>query len=53
MTPFNGYDYNYVLGAHFDDDNDIDNEGFNSKKKFDDYFNESDDIDINMSNSDN
>ena len=53
VTPFNGYDYNYVLGAHFDDDNDIDNEGFNSKKKFDDYFNESDDIDINMSNSDN
>ena len=53
ITPFSQYENNYVLGAHFEDDDDNDNNNnnnnnneiqcFNTKKKFDDYFNESDD----------
>ena len=43
---------NYVLGAHFESDDDEDNNrnengiGNNNKKKFDDYFNEPDEIDM-------
>ena len=58
ISPFHGND-NYVLGAHFDesdgDDKDINN--FNSKRKFDEYFNDESnndidiDIDIDESNS--
>ena len=55
ISPFHGND-NYVLGAHFDDsdgdDNNINN--FNSKKKFDEYFNDeaNNDIDIDIDESD-
>ena len=49
ISPFNGND-NYVLGAHFDESDGDDNNNsnnFNSKKKFDEYFNQSnDDIDM-------
>ena len=54
ISPFGGYD-NYVLGAHFDEsdgeNSNANNNEFNSKKKFDDYFDESNDID--MIDSDN
>ena len=54
ISPFDGYD-NYVLGAHFDEDdgdnNNTNSNEFNSKKKFDEYFEESNDID--MIDSDN
>lgn len=51
ISPFHGND-NYVLGAHFDDSDGDDNNmnNFNSKKKFDEYFNDeaNNDIDIDM-----
>ena len=49
MGPLGENADNYELAAHFDEgEEDDDNNGneFNSKKKFDDYFNEPDDIDI-------
>ena len=49
ISPLGENGDNYELAAHFDEgDEDDDNNGneFNSKKKFDDYFNEPDDIDI-------
>ena len=51
INPFCENNNNYVLAAHFESDDD-DNNGngigdkFNNKKKFDDYFNEPDEIDM-------
>ena len=50
ISPFGGND-NYVLGAHFDESDGDNNNNFNSKKKFDDYFDESNDIDMVDSDS--
>lgn len=47
IFPENGN--NYELGAHFDDNDDDNNNkevGFDNKKKFDDYFNQPDEVDM-------
>ena len=54
LSPFIENNNNYVLAAHFESDDDNNENGngigdmnkFNNKKKFDDYFNEPDEIDM-------
>lgn len=48
VSPF-GCNDNYVLAAHFDDSDGDNNNEINNKKKFDEYFDEPDDIDMDDS----
>ena len=48
VSPF-GFNDNYVLAAHFDDSDGDNNNEINNKKKFDEYFDEPDDIDMDDS----
>ena len=48
VSPFGDND-NYVLAAHFDDSDGDNNNEINNKKKFDEYFDDTDDIDMDDS----